>query len=139
MKQEKDKMDKKKQVWFRYTNDREGLNVDCVDLLSKCYLMLGQKPDAEQIVLMSKFLVDDLAKGYGSLQMNEVSFAFEQGIRHSENGGFVNVRNWNIWLKEYKSKAQLKRQQNLVTDYDKFKQGEKLIRSTINKAKKLNG
>lgn len=132
-------MDKKKQVWFRYTNDREGLNVDCVDLLSKCYLMLGQKPDAEQIVLMSKFLVDDLAKGYGSLQMDEVSFAFEQGVRHSENGGFVNVRNWNIWLKEYKSKAQLKRQQNLVTDYDNFKQGEKLISSTINKAKKLNG
>ena len=130
-------MDKKKQVWFRYTNDREGLNVDCVDLLSKCYLMLGQKPDAEQIVLMSKFLVDDLAKGYGSLQMDEVNFAFEQGVRHYENGGFVNVRNWNIWLKEYKSKAQLKRQQNLVTDYDNYKQGEKLISSTINKAKKL--
>ena len=90
-------MDKTKQIWYRFTNDREQLNVDCVDVLSKCYLMLGQKPDTEQIVMMSKLLVDDLSRFYGSMDMNEVLFAFEQGIRHSDNGGFVNVRNWNIW------------------------------------------
>jgi len=129
--------DKSRQIWYRFTNDREQLNIDCVDALSKCYLMLGQKPDTEQIVMMSKLLVDDLSRFYGSLEMEEVVFAFEQGIRHSESGGFVNVRNWNIWLKEYKSKAQLKRQQKQLTDYERDREGQKMIGETINKAKRL--
>jgi len=129
--------DKTKQVWYRYANDKKGLNLECVDLLSKCYLMLGQKPDAEQIIMMSKFLVEDLAKGYGSMEMEEVVFACEQGIRHSENGGFVNVRNWNIWLKEYKAKAMLRRQQNCITDFQKHREQDKFISETISKAKRL--
>ena len=129
--------DKSTQVWYRFTNDREQLNIDCVDILSKCYLMLGQKPDTEQIVMMSKLLVDDLSRYYGSMEMEEVMFAFEQGIRHSDSGGFVNVRNWNIWLKEYKEKSALKRQQKLMTDYDKDRENQKLIAETIGKAKRL--
>ena len=129
--------DKSRQVWYRFANDRERLNIDCVDILSKCYLMLGQKPDTEQIVMMSKLLVDDLSRYYGSMEMEEVMFAFEQGIRHSDSGGFVNVRNWNIWLKEYKAKSALKRQQKLMTDYDKDRENQKLIAETIIKAKRL--
>ena len=130
-------MDKTKQIWYRFTKDREQLNVDCVDVLSKCYLMLGQKPDTEQIVMMSKLLVDDLSRFYPSMEMAEVMFAFEQGVRHSDNGGFVNVRNWNIWLKEYKAKANLKRQQLQLTDYQKDRENQKMIGETINKAKRL--
>ena len=129
--------DKTKQIWYRFTNDRQQLNVDCVDILSKCYLMLGQKPDSEQIVMMSKLLVDDLSRYYGSMEMEEVVFAFEQGIRYSDSGGFVNVRNWNIWLKEYKAKSALKRQQRLMTDYEKDRENQKMIGETINKAKRL--
>ncbi len=129
--------DKTKQVWYRFSKDLEQLNVDCVDLLSKCYIMLGQRPDAQQVVMMSKMLVDDLTRFYGSMEMEEVAFAFEQGIRHSESGGFVNVRSWNIWLKEYKAKAQLQRQQRLVTDFQKSQQQQNLITETINKAKRL--
>jgi hypothetical protein len=130
-------MDKTRQIWYRFSKDREQLNVDCVDVLSKCYLMLGQKPDTEQIVMMSKLLVDDLSRFYPSMEMDEVVFAFEQGIRHSDNGGFVNVRNWNIWLKEYKTKANLKRQQRQLTDYQRDRDGLKMIGETINKAKRL--
>jgi hypothetical protein len=130
-------MDKTKQIWYRFTNDREQLNIDCVDVLSKCYLMLGQKPDTEQIVMMSKLLVDDLSRFYGSMEMDEVMFAFEQGIRHSDSGGFVNVRNWNIWLKEYKAKANLKRQQRQLTDYQRDRDNQNMIGETINKAKRL--
>ena len=72
-----------------------------------------------------------------SMEMEEVAFAFEQGIRNSENGGFVNVRNWNIWLKEHKVKANLKRQQKLVTDFQKHQQGQKMIDATMSKAKRL--
>ena len=92
-------MDKTKQIWYRFSNELEQLNVECVDLLSKCYMMLGQRPDTQQVVMMAKFLVDDLSRFYGSMEMEEVAFAFEQGIRNSESGGFINVRSWNEWLK----------------------------------------
>jgi hypothetical protein len=130
-------MDKSKQIWYRFGNDLEQLNIDCVDLLSKCYMMLGQRPDTQQVVMMAKFLVDDLSRYYGSMEIDEVGFAFEQGIRNSDNGGFVNVRNWNIWLKEHKAKANLNRQQKLVTDFQKHQQGQKMIDATISKAKRL--
>ena len=130
-------MDKSKQIWYRFSNELEQLNVDCVDLLSKCYMMLGQRPDTQQVVMMAKFLVDDLSRFYGSMEMEEVAFAFEQGIRNSESGGFVNVRSWNQWLKEHKTKSQLQRQQRLVTDYQKHRDNLNQIGTTINKAKQL--
>ena len=128
-------MNKKTQIWYRYNNDTKKLKTECVDLLSKCYLMLGQKPDTQQVVLMSQLLYDDLINNYSRLTMQEVIFAFEQAIKHSDNGNFVNVRNWNIWLKEYKEKARIKRQQNLLTDYQQHEKNIKLIGKTINKAK----
>lgn len=130
-------MNKKKQIWYRYTNDTQKLKTECVDLLSKCYLMLGQKPDTQQVVLMSQLLYDDLINNYSRMTMQEVDFAFNEGVRHSENGNFVNVRNFNIWLKEYKQKAQLKRQQGLLTDYQKHEENIKLVSNTINKAKQI--
>tara|TARA_R100001440_G_scaffold3260_1_gene8202 strand:+ start:22213 stop:22608 length:396 start_codon:yes stop_codon:yes gene_type:complete len=130
-------MNKKKQIWYRYNNDTKKLKTECVDLLSKCYLMLGQKPDTQQVVLMSQLLYDDLINNYSRFTMQEVIFAFEQAIKHSDNGNFVNVRNWNIWLKEYKEKARIKRQQNLLTDYQQHEKNIKLIGKTINKAKHL--
>ena len=130
-------MNKSKQIWYRWKNSQKELAIECVDILSKCYLMLGQKPDSEQIVMMSKFLVDDLSRYYGSMEMEEVAFAFEQGIRNSENGGFINVRNFNIWLKEYKAKKALQNQQRLLTDYQKHQDTDKAIGMTINKAKHI--
>ena len=130
-------MDKTNQIWYRFSNDLKSLNVDCVDLLSKCYMMLGQRPDTQQVVIMSKLLLDDLSRHYSSMDMDEVSFAFEQGIRHSDSGGFVNVRSWNQWLKEHKTKSALQRQQRLITDYQKHQDTIKQIGTTINKAKRL--
>lgn len=130
-------MDKTKQIWYRFNNDQKQLKTDCVDLVSKCYLMLGQKPDTQQVVIMSQLLYDDLINSYSRLTIEEVTFAFEQGIKHSDNGAFVNVRNFNLWLKEYKQKAQLKRQQGLITDYQKYEANVKRIENTINKAKQI--
>jgi hypothetical protein len=45
--------EKSKQIWFRFNNDQKQLKVDCVDLLTKCYMMLGPKPEAQQIVIMT--------------------------------------------------------------------------------------
>ena len=130
-------MDNSNQIWSRFNTDQKQLKTDCVDLVSKCYLLLGQKPETQQVVIMAQLLYDDLINRYGRLTMDEVSFAFEQGVRSSDNGGFVNVRNFNLWLKEYRQQAQLKRQQGLLTDYQKHEANVKRIGTTINKAKQL--
>ena len=130
-------MDKSNQVWYRFKNNLEQFNIDCVDLLSKCYMMLGQRPDTSQIVMMSKFLIEDLSRNHGSMTLDEVAFAFEQGIKHSEQGGFINVRTMSQFIKEYKKNAQAKRQQQLLTDYEKEQQNLKFIGQSINKAKRL--
>lgn len=126
-----------KQIWERFNIDQKQLKIDCVDLVSKCYMMLGQKPDTQQVVLMAQMLYDDLINRYGRMTMHEVTFAFEQAIRESEEGGFVNVRTMNLWLKEYKKKAQLKRQQNRLTEYQIQQQQQKKIALTIKQAKQL--
>jgi len=113
--------DKKLQVWYRYTHDKKGLHIDCVDLISKSYLELGQKPTAETITLMATLLLDDLAHHYGSMEFDEVAYAFSKGIRDAEDGtsAFINVRAWSVWLSNHKKAAQLARQQNRLTDYQK--------------------
>ena len=127
----------KEKIFYRYKNDEKKFKTDCVDLVSKCYLMLGQKPNTQQVVIMAQLLYGDLIQRYGGLTMDEVAFAFEQGIRESESGGFVNVRSMNIWLKEYKTNANLMRSQNRLTDYQRYEENVKQIGTTINKAKRI--
>mgnify|MGYP003138334427 CR=1 FL=1 len=130
--------EKSKQIWFRFNNDQKQLKVDCVDLLTKCYMMLGQKPEAQQIVIMAQFLYEDLINNYSRMTLEEVYFALEKGIRQGEEAScFINVRSWNLWLKEHKKSEALKRQQRLITDYQKHEQSQKAIGNTINKAKQL--
>ena len=130
-------MDKRNQIWYRFNNDQANLKNDCVDLIGKCYLLLGQKPETEQIVLMAQFLYNDLIEQYGSMEMDKVEHAILQGLRYSETGGFVNIRNLNQWIHEHKKKEQTKRQQGLITDYQKSKETQKLISKTINQAKQI--
>tara|TARA_Y100001938_G_C7821841_1_gene297015 strand:+ start:165 stop:494 length:330 start_codon:yes stop_codon:yes gene_type:complete len=100
---------------------------------------LGQKPTAETIALMGTLLADDLAHNYANLELDEVRFAISKGIRNGDEGTscFVNVRTWNVWLKDYKKGAQLKRQQGLLTDYQAHTENIKRIENTIQKAKQL--
>lgn len=131
--------DKTKQIWYRYANDKKSLHIDCVDLISKCYLELGQKPTAETITVMATLLLDDLANYYGSMEFNEVIFAFSKGIRDTNDGtsAFINVRTWSVWLAKHKKAAQLARQQNKITDYQRHKENIKYIAATVNKAKRI--
>ncbi len=125
-------------IFKRYNENQKQLKIDCVDLLSKYYLMLGQKPDSEQIVIMAQFLYQDCIQKYGGMTLEEIDFAITQGIRNGEGSCFINVRTWNQFIKEHKTKEQLQRQQRLITDYQKEKESQKLISKTINKAKQLN-
>jgi len=131
--------DKTKQVWCLYANDKKGLEIACVDIVSKGYLELGQKPTPETIALMGTLLADDLAHNYARLELDEVQFAFSKGIRNGEQGTscFINVRTWNVWLKDYKKSAMLQRQKNQVTEFQNYKLQQKQISHTINQVKKL--
>ena len=88
---------------------------------------------------MGTLLLDDLAVNYGGLELDEVKYAFSRGIRNGEEGTscFINVRTWSVWLTQYKKAAQLKRQQNLITDYQQYKEKQKQIGQTIKQAKRL--
>lgn len=131
-------MDKSKQIWFRFNNDQKALKNECVDIVGKLYLMLGHNPESQQIVLMAQFLYNDLINKFGTLEMPEVSFALEEGLKNGKDG-FINVRNFNKWIIDYKKNAQLKRQQNLITDFQLHNNKQKEINNTIQKAKQLNG
>ena len=125
-------------IWYRYNNDNKQLKNDCVDVLSRCYLMLGQKPDAKQIVIMSSLLYEDLINRYSSMTIQEIQYALEKGIKDGEDlNCFINARSWNVWIKQHKTSEQLKRQQKLITDYQKHQENIKQISHTINKAKQI--
>jgi len=132
-------MDKTKQVWYLYANHKKLLQSECVSIVSQAYMELGQKPAPETIALMGTLLADDLAHNYGRLELDEVRFAISKGIRNGDEGTscFVNVRTWNVWLRDYRKTAQLKRQQGLLTDYQAHTQNVKLIGNTVKKAKQL--
>ena len=85
-------MNKTKQIWYRFNNDRKKLKLDCGDLISRFYIMLGQKPETEQIVLMAQLFYEDLINLYSSWTLDEVKYAIENGIRNGEETNcFINV------------------------------------------------
>ena len=133
-------MDKTKQVWYLYANNKKALQSECVSIVSQAYIELGQKPTAETIALMGTLLADDLAHNYGRLELDEVRFAISKGIRNGDEGTscFINVRTWNVWLRDYKKAEMLRKQQGLLTDYQAHTENVKRIGDTVKKAKQLN-
>ena len=104
-------MDKTQQIWNRSNNDLPKLREEAVDILSRTYLEIGQKPSVEDIVTMASILVDDLINNvkFSTLTMEDVSRAFRNGVRAgNEASVFLNVRTWNIWLRAEKQKVSKK-------------------------------
>ena len=64
--------DKSKQVWYLYAHDIKELKGQCYEIISKLYVQLGQVPEAEIIVQMTKLFCKDLATNYGSMELDEV-------------------------------------------------------------------
>jgi hypothetical protein len=133
-------MEKRKQIWSRYKSDLPKLKEEAVDILSRTYIEIGQKPDVETVVTMANILVDDLVGNvkFSTLTMDQVSNAFRNGVRAGDEASvFLNVRTWNIWLRKEKETAAKK-----VIEYHLQKEREdienaRLIGGTINKAKRL--
>ncbi len=130
---------KEDKIYSRYKFDRSALKLDCYNLMKRSYLEIGQKPTDAQVKLNASLLYNDLIYYYGGMTMDEVGFVFHNGIRNGNEGAnvFLNVRQWSVWLKDHKKSEALLRQQKRVTNYERFRQQEKSIALTINKAKRL--
>tara|TARA_R100001163_G_scaffold11860_1_gene10954 strand:- start:16679 stop:17143 length:465 start_codon:yes stop_codon:yes gene_type:complete len=130
----------KKRIFDRLQdNDIQNLKIECLDIIAMCYTSLGQKPDKEQLKGMSILFYNDLINYYTNMTMHEVAFAINKGLRNADEGNsvFINVRTWNVWLKNYKKNAIEKRRLNQHTEYELYKNTQKLISKTINAAKRI--
>ena len=86
------------------TIQRKDLKLKCVDLLSKTYIELGQKPDHETIVVLATSLADDLSRTYKNFYYEDALEAFRLGVRSPIKGDFIhlNVQTYMRWLRSYK-------------------------------------
>tara|TARA_R110002020_G_scaffold162915_1_gene348804 strand:- start:1708 stop:2076 length:369 start_codon:yes stop_codon:yes gene_type:complete len=83
---------------------RKELQLKCVDLLSKTYIELGQKPDHETIVVLATSLADDLKRTYKNFYYEDAENAFRLGVRAPIKSDFVhlNVQTYMRWLRKHK-------------------------------------
>ena len=131
-------MDKTKQIWYRWKNDLPKLKEEAVDVLSRTFFELQQKPSVEDIIALANILVDDLANNtkFSTLTMEDVQRAFSIGVRSGDSASvFLNVRTWNIWLRKEKEKVSKKVIESYKQNELEYIENSKMISSTIKKAK----
>ena len=126
-------MDKTKQVWHLYANDMNTLKRGCYDILSTLYIQLGQTPEPEIVVSMTKIFMNDLSNKYGSMELEEVKFALDEYIRNNDGPHFVNVPMWSQALRDYKKTKALKRQTNQIDQYELYKKRVESFKKVIDK------
>ena len=131
-------MDKTKQIWYRWKNDLPKLKEEAVDVLSRTFFELQQKPSVEDIIALANILVDDLVNNtkFSTLTMEDVQRAFSIGVRSGDSSSvFLNVRTWNIWLRKEKENVSKKVIEAYKQNELEYIENSKMISGTIKKAK----
>ena len=131
-------MDKTKQIWYRWKNDLPKLKEEAVDVLSRTFFELQQKPSVDDIIALANILVDDLVNNtkFSTLTMEDVQRAFSIGVRSGDSASvFLNVRTWNIWLRKEKEKVSKKVIEAYKQNELEYIENSKMISGTIKKAK----
>ena len=131
-------MDKTKQIWYRWKNDLPKLKEEAVDVLSRTFFELQQKPSVEDIIALANILVDDLVNNtkFSTLTMEDVQRAFSIGVRSGDSASvFLNVRTWNIWLRKEKENVSKKVIEAYKQNELEYIENSKMISGTIKKAK----
>ena len=72
-----------------------------VDLLSKSYMELGQRPNEEDIVMFAVILAEDLKEDFPNLELEDIRQSFRQGIRNSEKF-HMTVKTYYHWIKSHR-------------------------------------
>ena len=133
-------MDKTKQIWYRWKNDLKKLKEEAVDVLSRTFFELQQKPSVEDIIALANILVDDLVNNtkFSTMTMEDVQRAFSIGVRSGDSASvFLNVRTWNIWLRKEKQKVAKKVIELHKQNELEYIENAKMIGGTIEKAKRI--
>jgi hypothetical protein len=74
------------------------LTLNCVALISKTLVELGQVKDEKHIVILSSSLANDLIEDFKNLNFQDIEQAFKQGVRNTDR--FVlNVQTYYLWIK----------------------------------------
>ena len=81
--------------------EKKELQSKCVDLISKTHLMLKQKIVAETLVMDAQFLSEDLIDYYGTLDFEDISQAFREGVRNTDDF-LLNMKTFNKWIKAHR-------------------------------------
>ena len=113
--------DKSKQIWYLYKTNEKQLVIDCFDILSDFYIHLGHKSEALIVNKLNKVFVEDLTTRYSTMELEEVRFAINKGIKDNDPPIFVNVPTWNKFIRDFKSSEQLKRQTNQIEEFSIYK------------------
>ena len=113
--------DKSKQIWYLYKTNEKQLVIDCFNILSDFYIHLGHKSEALIVNKLNKVFVEDLTTRYSTMELEEVRFAINKGIKDNDPPIFVNVPTWNKFIRDFKSSEQLKRQTNQIEEYSIYK------------------
>ena len=126
-------MNKTKQVWSLYAYKVNDLKKGCFEILSALYIQLGQNPEPEIVVSMTKIFMNDLVNKYSSMELDEVKFALDEYIRNNDGPHFVNVPMWSQALRDYKKTKALKRQTNQIDQYEIYKKRVESFSNVIDK------
>ncbi len=124
-------MNKEKQIWYLYKTDIKYLKTECYKMMKDLYIQLGQNPEPEIIVNLTRIFVNDLAESYSSMELNEVKFAINKHIREKDGPHFINVPMWNQALRDYKKTKALKKQNNQIGQYEIYKKRVETMRKAI--------
>lgn len=81
--------------------EQKALELKCVDLLSKTYLELDQKTQADTIVTKAKILADDLRRDFKTLTFEDIQEAFRLGVRKTDIF-HLNVKTMYTWIYSYR-------------------------------------
>lgn len=126
-------MSKTNQIWYLYSNDIKYLKNECYKMLQELYIQLGQNPEAEIVVNLTRIFVNDLAESYSSMELNEIRYAINKHIRDKDGPHFINVPMWNQALRDYKKTKALKKQTNQIDQYELYKKRVESFNKVIDK------
>jgi hypothetical protein len=83
------------------SEDKNELNLKCVDLISKTLVELGQTKSEQEIVILARSLSDDLQHDFKKLMFADIETAFRKGVRETDLFA-LNVKTYYNWIRRWR-------------------------------------
>lgn len=125
--------DKSNQIENLYKKDPKAFTISCFNILTMFYLHLGHKADAKILNGLNLIFVEDLVTRYWYLELEQVKFAIEKGIKENDPPIFVNVPTWNKFIRDFKKSEQYRRANNQIEEYQLYKKRVESFKYVLDK------